>query len=169
MSIHEPPPSEFSAEAFRSLMRSPASSVVVVATGTGSARSGCTVTAICSLSDSPPSVLVCLNRRSSALTAIRENSRFSVNYLAEDQTDVADTFAGRRGLQGAQRFGGLWEQTGYGLPRLRGALAFLECDLVSATLYGSHEILIGRVLAGAAREANPLLYAAGNYQILDAG
>lgn len=156
-----------SAVAFRELMRGPASSVVVVATGSGAGRSGCTVTAICSLSDAPPSVLVCLNRRSAALAAILANGKFSANYLKADQSPVADIFAGRMGLHGAGRFGDDWIDSPNGMPRFEPAMAWVECMVAGHHQYGSHEILLGRVIDGSSVEAAPLLYSTGRYQVLE--
>lgn len=149
--------------AFRSLMRMPASSVVIVATGEGAQRSGCTVTAICSLSDDPPSVLVCLNRRSTALAAILKQGRFSANWLSNTQAGIADIFAGRAGIWGAERFGAEWLCGTNGVPLLVGAIARLECRLVAQHSFGSHDILLGEALGGATAESQPLLYAAGAY------
>ncbi|APZ55388.1 flavin reductase family protein [Salipiger abyssi] len=158
---------QLAAEAFREVMRAPAASVVVVATGSGTGRAGCTVTAICSLSDAPPSLLVCLNARSSALTAIRENGRFSANYLGDGQDDIADIFAGRTGQQGDARFGDGWAQSENGMPVLRDAVATFECELVEVTTFGSHHILIGRVIDGrSAYAGDPLVYSQGKYRQL---
>lgn len=153
--------------AFRDVMRAPASSVVVLATGEGQRRAGCTVTAICSLSDAPPSLLVCLNERSSALTAIIENGRFSANYLREAHDSIADTFAGRTGLRGNDRFSACWRQSDNGVPVLADALASFECDVRKVTKFGSHHIVIGRVLAAQSLAAGtPLIYSTGQYRNL---
>lgn len=154
------------AVSFRQLMRAPASSVVVVATGREEQRSGCTVTAICSLSDEPPSLLVCLNKRSVALASILSHGTFSANYLSAEQSALADIFAGRTGVRGAARFGADWACGAHGTPILTQAMAWLECDLVGHHEFGSHDILVGRVLDGHSTDADPLLYSAGSYRLL---
>ena len=151
-------------DAFRAAMRTPASSVVIVATGAEGTRAGCTVTAICSLSDSPPSLLVCLNRRTSALAEILANGRFSANYLGDTQSALADVFAGRTGRRGEARFGPEWVQAETGVPVLKNAAASFECALVQTQRFGSHDILIGRVDAcRSLTEHQPLIYAQGSY------
>ncbi|MBY6090468.1 flavin reductase family protein [Maritimibacter alkaliphilus] len=163
----ESTPEGLTPSAFRNVMRAPASSVVVLATGTGQRRAGCTVTAICSLSDAPPSLLVCLNERSSALTAILENGCFSANYLREAHDGIADTFAGRTGLRGNDRFDESWLQSENGMPVLTDALASFECDVRKVTNFGSHHIVIGRVLAAQSSSAGtPLIYSTGQYRNL---
>jgi len=162
-----PSPAAFGPEAFRTAMRAPASSVVIVATGAGDRRAGCTVTAICSLSDSPPALLVCLNRKSSALTEIIGNARFSASYLEDGQSRIAEIFAGRTGQRGSDRFGADWVQSPHGVPILQGAAAIFECELTETREFGSHMILIGRILDGAAQqEKRPLVYCQGDYNRL---
>ena len=66
-------------------MRHLAGAVTVIATGAPGHRFGLTATAVCSLSDEPPTLLVCVNRPASAHDVISRNGNFSVNLLADDQ------------------------------------------------------------------------------------
>ncbi len=61
--------------------RLPATAVTVIATGEGDARMGLTTSAICSLSDAPPMIPACINRRSPVPEPIRANGCFSANFL----------------------------------------------------------------------------------------
>lgn len=150
---------------FRSIMRYPVSSVVIVATGNADHRAGCTVTAVCSLSDSPPSLLVCLNNQSKARDAIIGHGRFTVSYLSEAQQEDADRLAGRLGVQGDQKFlSGRWEDGPDGLPCLKDALAVLACDVKSVTEFGTHSIVCGTIYSATMRDdTRPLLYGQGRY------
>lgn len=150
---------------FRAIMRNPVSSVAIVATGESGNRAGCTVTAVCSLSDSPPSLLVCLNRQSAARHAIVENRRFTVNYLLESQREEADLLAGRLGVQGDGKFSSdRWQVGPDGLPCLRKALAVLVCDLADVTEFGSHSIICGAIRQAMVHTpGRPLLYGQGRY------
>jgi flavin reductase len=156
---------------FREMMRQPVSSVVIVATGSNGDRAGCTVTAVCSLSDSPPSLLICLNRNSSAHGAVLANRQFSINYLSDNQKETADVFAGRAGLYGDQKFvDEKWACTPGGLPYLEAALAIFNCEVASVTQFGSHSIICGTVSEAIFRgDARPLLYGNGRYLSLEAG
>ena len=51
---------------FRNLMRHQAGAVTIIAVGRRGNRTGLTATAMCSLSDQPPSVLICVNKNASA-------------------------------------------------------------------------------------------------------
>jgi flavin reductase len=146
--------------AFREAMSRVAGHVHVIATSGPAGLAGVTATAVTSVSDSPPSMLVCLNASSATLEKIRANGVFSVNALAADHESLAKVFAGEGGLDGAQRFrrGEGWDLTGRA-PRLKGALACLVCAVANMTPVGSHVVLVGHVeTAGAGADGLPLMY-----------
>lgn len=157
------------AESYRALMRHQAGAVTVIAAGGPGHRAGLTATAVSSLSDSPPTVLVCVHKRAGAHALITEAKSFSVNILASDQQQVAERFAGKHGVRGEQRFEGLaWGRLATGAPVLSGALASLDCILHEQHSFTTHSIFIGRVVDGAFRaEAAPLLYFRGDYWDLE--
>ena len=150
---------------FRAIMRAPVSSVVIVATGAKGRRAGCTVTSVCSLSDSPPSVLVCLNNASAARKAVVENGRFTVNYLLDSHQDEANRLAGRSGDTGDDKFSSdCWLDGVEGLPYLDGALATLVCDVANVLEFGTHSVVCGAISrALVADGSSPLLYGQGQY------
>jgi flavin reductase (DIM6/NTAB) family NADH-FMN oxidoreductase RutF len=154
------------ASLFRKIMRSPISSVAIVATGAVGNRAGCTVTAVCSLSDSPPSLLVCLNRQTTARSAIVDAGSFTVNYLAEGQQKDADCLAGRSGMQGREKFEEeRWQSGPNGLPCLTDALAVAICDVGDVTEFGSHTIICATIREARTNEnVRPLLYGQGQYR-----
>lgn len=153
------------AESYRALMRHQAGAVTVVAAGAGVSRAGLTATAFSSLSDSPPTILVCVGRTAGAHDTIISMQKFSVNILARDQQDIAERFSGANGVRGVQRFAGLaWTMLRTGAPVLEGALANLDCELVEHHVFTTHSIFIGHVVDGRFRaEAEPLLYFRGDY------
>jgi flavin reductase (NADH) len=107
---------------------------------------GLTCTATCSLSADPPLLLVCIDRRSSTLDALRFSGRFVVNYLLAGRGELSNRFASRE----PDRWANLaWRPTRYGLPWLhRDTLAYAECALVQETDGGDHVIMVGRVDGG---------------------
>lgn len=142
---------------FREAMSRLAAAVHVVTTRGPEGRAGFTATAVASVSDTPPTLLVCLNRRSLSAPAFHHAGRFAVNMLTGAQEVVAQSFGGRGGLSGEQRFGvGHWQEGALGLPCLVGALAVFECRLVEARSVATHDVLVGRVehvTLGPARES----------------
>ena len=103
--------------------------------------------------------------RSSVYDIIRQTGTFSVNILASDQQHVAETFSGRTGQSGEDRFAGLsWSALTSGAPVLDGALASLDCRLTDQHVFATHSIFIGLVQDGRFRsEAEPLLYFRNDY------
>ncbi len=146
--------------AFREAMSRVAGHVHVITTQGAGGLSGVTATAVSSVSDAPPSMLVCLNADSTTLGRMRANGVFGINVLAAPHEGVARAFSGEGGLEGAQRFrrDDGWEMSGRA-PILPDALASFICSVTDATHVGSHVILIGRVeQANAGPDKPPLIY-----------
>lgn len=150
---------------FRDVMRHQAGAVAIIAVGPQGARTGLTATAVCSLSDSPPTILVCVNRNASAHDPISEIGAFSINLLSCKQQGIADAFSGRTGLKGEQRFDDTqWTTLETGAPILREGLATLDCRLSQRVDADTHSIFIGTVVEGAFNTTErPLLYFKGDF------
>lgn len=133
---------------YRDAMSHVAGAVHIVATSDGGARSGFTATAVASVSDRPPTLVVCANADSATTRAILENGIFSVNALAFDDEMLAETFAGRTELAGDDRFAeGRWDALETGAPVLSDALVAFDCRLQQSPLVATHHLLVGEVCA----------------------
>lgn len=157
---------------YRALMRHQAGAVTIIASGRAGGRGGLTATAFSSLSDNPPTVLVCVQRKSGTHGVIVASKAFSVNILAREQQSLAERFSGKGGVTGDYRFegGAVWESLATGAPVLRGALASLDCELLDQHQFATHSIFIGRVVDGRFRdEGEPLLYFRNDYWDFGAG
>ena len=123
---------------------------------------GCTANAITSLSLDPPLVLVCLERSSNTLEAIRATGRFCINVLAADQEELARSFA--RKCAEEEKFGGIGHTLVDDVPVLDGVLAWVSCELEEELPGGDHAILTGRPLRGESDPAaSPLVFFRGAY------
>jgi len=155
---------EVSATEFRQAMGHFATGVTVVTSvGDDGGPVGTTASAVTSLSLDPPLVLVCFDRTSETLRAIRSHGAFVVNVLAARQQHLSANFA-RRGLAAA--WDGVRHRPGpTGSPRLHGVLAALECTVENRLPGGDHEIVVGRVqdVEIGDEAAAPLLYWRGSY------
>lgn len=149
---------------FRSLMRHQAGAVTIIAVGKPGNRTGLTATAMCSLTDSPPTVLICVNKNASAHAPIKAMGCFSVNVLAQPQQELAKRFSTKK-LEGEARFDAPdWETLATGAPVLKNTIASLDCELVDEHEVETHSIFIGRVKEGRfEEEAQPLLYFRGDF------
>ena len=154
---------------FRSAMRQLVGGVSVITVGRGDEITGMTVSSLSSLSVDPPSVIVSLNRNASSWPILQRERVFGANLLAADQIDVAERFAGKGGLKGAERFAGAeWRRRVTGVPLLAGALAALDCEVEEIIERHSHGIVIGRVVhVEVAPQAAALAYWHGGYVPVD--
>src|SRR5262245_64636854 len=83
------------AKSFREAMSRLGAAVHVITTEGPSGRTGFTATAVVSVSDAPPTLLVCLNRGANSTPILRGNGVFCVNTLRAGDETVTDTFATR--------------------------------------------------------------------------
>lgn len=133
---------------FREAMSRLGAAVHIITTNGKSGVAGFTATAVASVSDSPPTVLVCLNRRSQINPVMRENQVFCVNTLASSDEELADIFAGRQGHFMADRFKfGQWSPLETGAPALANAIAALDCRVLEMKSVATHDIYFGEVAA----------------------
>lgn len=155
------------ADKYRSVMRHQAGAVTIIAVGDEGNRTGLTATAVCSLTDSPPMVIACVNRNASAHSPIQLAKRFSINMLARDQNELARRFSSKK-LEGEARFDAdTWDTMTTGAPVLKNAIANLDCEVAQELSFDTHTIFIGRVMDCRFREdIEPLLYFRGEFWFL---
>lgn len=133
---------------FRRVFREVANGVAVVTTGEGPERTGLTATSATPLSADPATVLVCVNRNASSYGVIERTGAFAVSWLRASQRPVAERFAGKEGIQGADRYQeAAWKRLVSGASLLTDALASLDCVVEEIIPRHSHAIIIGRVVA----------------------
>jgi flavin reductase (DIM6/NTAB) family NADH-FMN oxidoreductase RutF len=160
---------EVSPNDFRGAMRQLTGGVSVITVGRGRDISGMTVSSVASLSVDPPALIVSINRAASSWPLLKRHGCFGVNILTADQIDIAERFAGKGGLKGADRFAGAdWTTRASGVPLLAAALAAIDCEVEETIERHSHAIIIGRVLdvVVSPRKA-ALAYWQGQYVAID--
>lgn len=153
-----------STDLFRQTMSLFPGAVTLVTVGQGDGRRGITATAVCSVTDTPPSLLVCVNRATDTCTEITRLERFSIQLLDHTSDEIALAFAGAKGLKGAEKFSvGMWEETDQGLPQLTTAVASVCCELSSHTDVGSHRVFIGTIKDSTLEVGDALIYARAQF------
>jgi flavin reductase (DIM6/NTAB) family NADH-FMN oxidoreductase RutF len=135
-----PRPSAVSADAFKAAMAElPAGVTVVTAWSRDGAPVGATVSAVTSLSLSPPMVLACLATTSDTLQALEPGSPLTVHILADGQQDVAARLAGK----GPDKFARLaWRVGGHGLPELEGSAVVTAGRVRELVPGGDHVVVL---------------------------
>ena len=154
--------------AFLQAMAEAATGVTLVTTDGPAGRFGMTVSAFASVSADPPMLLACVNRKSPAAAAIAANGGFCVNVLSAAQSFLADVFAGRSDRFQPYDFGCAdWQQAEGGW-HLTDCVASFACALDREVAAGSHQVLIGRVLAthrSASSDSASLVYSRRAYSV----
>jgi flavin reductase len=138
-----------SREQFRDAMARLGAAVNVVTTDGAAGRAGFTASAVCSVTDDPPTLLVCLNRSARGSAALKANGVMCVNTLAAGQDALSDAFAGKGGLDAAGRFAlARWTQLATGAPVLEdAAIVAFDCRITEIVEKGTHSVLFGEIQA----------------------
>ncbi|CAN5588155.1 pyrimidine utilization flavin reductase protein F [soil metagenome] len=127
---------------FRGGMALLAGAVNVVTTDGPMGRAGLTASAVCSVTDQPPTLLVCVNRASYAHSFFMGNNVLCVNVLSSSQQSVSALFATRTATMD-ERFASIgWDTLATGAPALEGALASFDGKIVQAHEMGTHDIFL---------------------------
>jgi flavin reductase (DIM6/NTAB) family NADH-FMN oxidoreductase RutF len=138
---------QIDAALFREGMSRVAEAVHVVTTDGPSGRAGFTATAVTPVTDSPASLLVCVNTAARSAQSLMANGVFCVNALSAADIAIADAFAGRSGLQGRERFTiGQWDTLTTGAPLLQSSLVSFDCRLSDARVVATHHVIIGEIV-----------------------
>lgn len=150
-----------SRDTYREAMARLGAAVNVVTTGGAAGRGGCTASAVCSVTDAPPTLLVCLNRGEGMHRLVKANGSLCVNTLAATQAALSPLFAGETGKRVGERFtAGRWGTLETGAPALEDAVVSFDCLVSQVTEVGTHSVFFCSVVAirlGAA-EAEALIY-----------
>ena len=139
--------------------------VTVVAAFAPDGPAGATASAVCSLSLDPMMMLVCLDRGSRTLPAVRSTGRFGINVLGLDQRAAAEIFATKAPLP--EKWAAVEWKEHLGVPVITGCPAHIVCGLHEVIDGGDHVILTGDVIEVEAEPAEPLVYHGGLFRRLD--
>lgn len=131
---------------FRNAMSLLSSAVNVVTTDGVAGQHGFTASAVCSVTDTPPTLLVCMNSSTYTYPFFEQNRVLAVNVLAGNHQDLSQTFASK--LTSEQRFTkATWRKLATGSPILEDALVSFDCEIEQIQTVGTHGIFICRVIA----------------------
>ena len=149
-------------DAFKQLMRQQASTVAVITTGGEDSPGGLTATAVMSLTATPASVAVCVNKSASAHDQIVECAKFGVNFLSTDQVNASNVFS-NNDLKD-ERFEHVdWFVSETGVALLRGTAASAACTVEHSVPVFSHTLFMGVVHEVFTSDGSPLIYGDGRY------
>ena len=159
------PAPHVSAEEYREALSRVASSVSVITTNGPHGIAGFTCSAVCSVTDEPPTIMVCVNRKSAANSIIKANGVLCVNSLGADQVELSQLFAGAGRVPMHERFNGPhWRTLITGSPCCTRARVVLDCRVADIREIGTHSVILAEVLSTAhATDDQPLIYHSRSY------
>ncbi|CUU26184.1 FMN reductase (NADH) RutF (plasmid) [Duffyella gerundensis] len=132
-------------QTFKDAMANLGSAVNIVTTLSEESATGFTATAVCSVTDSPPSLLVCLNHSASVFAAFADAEHLCVNTLAADQEALSGIFGGKLAQQ--DRFAAVeWDTFITGSPLLSASAVAFDCKIQSRVTVGTHDIMICEIV-----------------------
>lgn len=146
---------------YRAAMAQVAAPVHIITTHCRGQNYGMTATAVCSVTDTPPRLLVCINRTAQSHQHFLISKVLAVNTVNAADQEIAAVFAGAGGIKDMDvRFShGSWDRLETGAPVLASALSAFDCRIIEITQQGTHDILLCDVVGlRVAEKTEPLLY-----------
>lgn len=132
---------------FRNAMAQLGSAVSVITTDGPAGKFGFTASAVCSVTDQPPTLLVCMNRNSFANAPFKQNGALCVNVLSGAHQALSGIFA-NASLRSEERFAhDRWQVMASGAPVLSSAVACFDCVIDHCHEVGSHTVFYCQVQA----------------------
>jgi flavin reductase len=149
------PIADVSQQSFRDAMAKMGAAVNIITTDGPAGMAGFAATAVCSVTDTPPTLLVCLNRNASVFNAVMENKALCINVLAGGHDGLSSLFGGKTPVE--ERFAAAnWHRGASGAPILEDAVVSFDCVVSESQDIGTHRVLFCSVLSvhdGDAHEA----------------
>jgi flavin reductase len=142
-----PAPIPVDRQQYRNAMSRVAAAVNIITSRGPDGVCGFTASAVCSVTDDPPTLLVCVNRSNQSYPVISVSRVLCVNTIAAHHEALASAFAG--GVKEmVRRFEvAAWATEVTGSPVLEGAAASFDCRIVQITNIGTHDVFYCEVLA----------------------
>jgi flavin reductase (DIM6/NTAB) family NADH-FMN oxidoreductase RutF len=158
--------------AFREAMGHLAATVVMVTVELDGRPWGLTISACCSVSATPPMILISLGEQTATAKRISEDGRFGLSILSEHQLDAAQAGAAPGVPKFVEDFcaPGELEDSPTEMPMIRGAAAHLDCVVAQSTEVADHVVFFAEVKDVVLSDGGtPLLYWKRTYTAVDRG
>lgn len=147
---------DVSQQGFRDAMAKMGAAVNIITTDGPAGRAGFAATAVCSVTDSPATLLICLNRTASVFNAVMENGVVCVNVLTAAHENLSSLFGGKTPVD--ERFAAAeWQEGVTGAPMLANAMVSFDCRIIESQDIGTHRVLFCAVQQIREQEADAAL------------
>lgn len=153
-------------QAMKNGMRRLVSGVSVVTARDGNGRGyAMTVSSVTSVSDEPPSLLVCINKNTQIAPVLQLGQSMAINVLSQKHQDISILCS--TGEQNEARLKSAhWDVESGDSPFLKDAEVVFECVVDQVMPYGTHNIVVAKIVSVqvSKQDVDALVYANGVYQ-----
>jgi flavin reductase len=151
-------------QSYREAMSRVGAAVNIITTTGPEGDGGFTASAVCSVTDDPPTLLVCMNRTAKLNLTFKQNGILCVNVLAPEHEELSPIFASVGELPMPERFAlATWRRLSTGAPALETAAASFDCTIDQITEVGTHSVFFCGVKAIRLGTAAGLIYHGRTY------
>ena len=113
-----------------------------------------------SLSLEPPLVTFCVDKSSSTWPTLRSLGRFTANVLSTDQLPVCRALS----RKGDEKFRDVdYVEGPLGTPRISGATAWVDCEVLSEVVAGDHYMIVGSIEELVPGDREALVFRGGKF------
>lgn len=157
------PSNPIDAKAFWRTLGERATGMTIVAAAGANGPAGFLGLSAAHVTADPATLLVSIDRKTSALAAVLHSRAFAISFLPASAGHVAEAFGGKTDLSGADRFvEGEWTTLATGAPVYRRALGAFDCRVVDIIQRGDISIVIGSAVDTLATgNGDPLVFFRG--------
>jgi flavin reductase len=135
-------------QTYRDAMSRVGAAVNIITTTGPDGDAGFTASAVCSVTDDPPTLLVCMNRTAKLNPTFHATRILCVNVLAPEHEELSPVFASIGEIPMAERFAlARWIRLTTGAPALESAAASFDCTIDQITEVGTHSVFFCGVKA----------------------
>jgi flavin reductase len=134
-------------DSFRDGMSRLAAAVNIVTSMDGDRPCGFTASAVLSVTDAPPTLLVCINRESQSYPSVRRSGIVCVNTLGARHEALSKLFAGGVKDMDARFAAAEWTYGITGAPILSDAVVAFDCRVNDVVSVGTHGVFLCSVEA----------------------
>ncbi len=116
------------------------------------------------VSGNPPSLIVSIDNKTSALRVVLETQQFAVSCVPAEAAGLINVFGGKTDLKGAERFDeDNWTSLTTGAPVLKRAPAAFDYVIEKTLAYAGSTIVVGRVVDLRITQGDTITYLRGRF------
>ncbi len=157
-----------SVQQFRNAMAHLPSAVSIVTSHGSAGKVGMTISSVTSVTDSPATLLFCINQNSDLHDIIKQNGKVCVNVLNHQQETLAKHFAAMLESTMEERFSwDIWKVGKSGQFALKEAIASLHGKIIDTHAVGTHTIFIVQLDEIDTQPQTGLIYFARQFKFLE--